>query len=293
MLSIFVIFSAFLRLSGWKLPLPQWLRPFVQEPEIYQHGLAVRHKYHFRSSSYLLLLLSILGGGAQIAGGIYPFIRRDMIFPAASWLVILTIIVLEQPVTTPFGILVLNISLLASQTIALVDGGTDLDYAYMSKHALLLAPICASFASIVVIFLMPMRHPMLQHDEISTPFTTPNSGLRTPEDNMTLWQWATVSWIEPVLSLSGKQEINGGDVWALGYDYKHALLHEKFRQLEGSVFQRLMKANGLEILITAVLGVCETLCCRYFPQFLTILSLTTSRLGIPSIAAADLEEYAR
>ena len=254
MIAAVALLGAFFRLSPWSVSLPAVLRQFVTEPQIHQHGLSVRHKYHFRLTSYLLLVLSAIGLGAQIAVGIYPDLRKDMMFPSAAWLAIIALLIVEHSATTPYSILALNISLVITQSIIYVDGTLDAGYDFVSPHSIVLVAIAAALMSILVVFHMPMRHPMLANDDISATFTTPTSALRSPEDNLTLWQFLTASWVAPLLAMAKKQDINKEDVWDLAYQFKHGLLHEKFRKLKGSVLRRLLDANGLDLIILTIVN---------------------------------------
>ena len=115
----------------------------------------------------------------------------------------------------------------------------------------------AALVSIVLILSMPLRDPQLAQDDIGTPFEKPVSKLRSPEDNLTLWQFLSVSWMSPLISIGSKRQLNSEDVWCLGFEFQHRLLHEKFRELGGSVVRRLLAANGVDLLILSSLGIIE------------------------------------
>ncbi|KAI9666756.1 MAG: hypothetical protein M1831_001531 [Alyxoria varia] len=106
---------------------------------------------------------------------------------------------------------------------------------------------------------MPMRDPDLPKDDISPPFELATSALRSPEDNVSLWQFMTVSWMSPLISVGYKRQLNDEDVWKLSYQFQHSRLLENFREVQGSVVKRLMKANGLDLTIQTILGIIENL----------------------------------
>lgn len=128
---------------------------------------------------------------------------------------------------------------------------------WQALDAFLIAEACVNFLAVVVILIMPMRDPSLESSEISKPFKEPNSGLRSPEDNLTLWQFMTVSWMSPLISRGYKRQLHDADVWKLPYDFQHTRLHLLFRDLRGSVVVRLLKANGLDLITTTFLGFVE------------------------------------
>lgn len=49
-----------------------------------------------------------------------------------------------------------------------------------------------------------------------------------PEDNITLWQWCTFSFVEPMLQLASLRRLEYADVWALSPFYQHKILFEKY-----------------------------------------------------------------
>lgn len=120
-----------------------------------------------------------------------------------------------------------------------------------------LGPI-VSFAGILTITLMPLREPRLPRDQISPPFTTPDPKLRSPEDNLTLFQFMTVSWMSPLISTGYSRQLHDQDVWLLGHEFQHKALHENFSRLKGTMFRRVVTANAIDLMIVAALGAVET-----------------------------------
>lgn len=102
-----------------------------------------------------------------------------------------------------------------------------------------------------------MRDPALPYREISPVFEKPTHNLRTPEDSLTLWQFMTITWMTPLIALGSQRQLDGDDVWSLGYEFQHTRLHENFRRLRGSVIKRLFYANGIDLVLTSVLEVIE------------------------------------
>lgn len=141
----------------------------------------------------------------------------------------------------------------------LVDAGTVLQNRHIAEY---LVAIAALVSTIDILF-MPLRDPSLPLEDISSPLKTPSSSLRSPEDNLTLWQFITVSWMAPMISVGSSRQMHDEDVWFLAYVFQHKRLHESFRQLEGSVTRRLLLANGIDIVITILLGVLELFASTY------------------------------
>jgi len=68
----------------------------------------------------------------------------------------------------------------------------------------------------------------------------------------------TVSWMSPLISLGAKRQLNEEDVWSLGREFQHRLLHERFKELKGSITKRLLVANGLDLFLTSLLAIIES-----------------------------------
>lgn len=112
----------------------------------------------------------------------------------------------------------------------------------------------ASLSNVFIVLNMPLRDPALSRDGISPVSGEPTSKLRTPEDNLTPFQYMTVSWMRPLITKGKTRSMEDEDVWDLGYEFKHERLHSTFRVLEGSVTKRVFAANGIDLVITTLLG---------------------------------------
>ena len=165
----------------------------------------------------------------------------------------IAIVGIERPRTAPISLLIPLVGLLVAQLVVLSHTRAALN---TEDLPLILAPI-AALAAICVILNMPLRDPALSIKDISTPFTTSTSELRTPEDNLTPIQFMTVSWMAPLLKKGKTKELEGENVWDLGYEFKHARLHSAFRLLKGTVASRLLQANGIDVVRTTLLQIMQ------------------------------------
>jgi hypothetical protein len=118
----------------------------------------------------------------------------------------------------------------------------------------------ASLLGCAVTLIMPLRPASLPRIEISAVGQQPSSDFRSPEDNLKLWQFFSVSWMAPLMSIGKERKLEESDVWFLGFEFQHKRLHEKFRQLQGSVIGRLLKANGIDILIISTISIVQMIC---------------------------------
>ncbi|KAF4548072.1 ABC transporter-like protein 8 [Elsinoe fawcettii] len=128
---------------------------------------------------------------------------------------------------------------------------------------------------------MPLRDPALSRKGISRPFTGATEDLRSPEDDMTLWQWMTVSWMSPLISTGNIRQLQPQDVWRLPYEFQHQHLHNAFRTLKGTVVRRLIRANWLDLVILSSLALVETAANYSSPLLLQQLLKAMGR--IPSV----------
>ncbi|KAK4153494.1 P-loop containing nucleoside triphosphate hydrolase protein [Chaetomidium leptoderma] len=143
---------------------------------------------------------------------------------------------------------------------------------------------------------MPLRDPLLDSTGIGKPFTEPTNTVRSPEDAITLWQWMSVSWMAPLIRLGYQRQLQNEDVWFLAYEFQHSRLHTLFRELTGTVFVRLLKANGFDLILTTALGVLEMLLELAEPVLLKQLlgALTSKQPNIrTAIVYAGITLFAR
>ena len=129
-------------------------------------------------------------------------------------------------------------------------------------------------------------------DKVSNPYGKPSAQDRSPEDKVTLWQFCTVSWLAPLLTLGNKRMLNEEDVWSLPYEFKHEPLHEAFREVQGTVVRRLIKANVVDLIIIPSLAILELACNLSTPiilqQLLKAIESSSSRnqMSMPAIQYA-------
>ena len=161
--------------------------------------------------------------------------------------------VTDRPSTAPIGLLAIVVGLFATQLTTLFGVCTAL----RTQDAILVLDSFAALCAIGIILRMPMRDPDLPSHQIGSAFKPPSHQLRSPEDNLSLWQFMTVSWMSPLISAGATRQLDEEDVWSLSYQFQHSLLHDKFRQLKGSVVRRLLVANGLDLVFTSILGIIE------------------------------------
>jgi hypothetical protein len=231
----------------------------VEEPKVVPENISISETKSFSKLTWNLLCLSIAGFILQILTVFHPTFRFLMLYPAASWVMAFLLIAIQRPVTAPKLLLVLYVSIIVTQCIVIVDGTV-----YRSQHDIpTVLAIITALVAIVVVLIMPLRDPLHPSNEISAPFTEPTSELRSPEDNMTLWQFMTVSWMAPLINAGNARQLNDEDVWSLGYEFKHRILHDRFRELKGSVLTRLIEANGIDLFIMSVLAVIELIASRF------------------------------
>lgn len=232
---------------------PRWLRSFAQEPELLSQRVTFVRKRYLGWNTIILFLFSIAGLGFQIWSVFWPRYSLLMVYPLAAWAVASLLIVLYRPAKTPKALLGLFCCIATSQLIVLVDGS-----AHVGKYDIpLILAIVAAFGAIMTILLMSLRHPLRGNEEISPAFAKPAFEMRSPEDNLTLWQFMSVSWMAPLIKMGNERQLNDEDVWSLGYEFKHRGLHDEFRELKGSVLRRLLEANGLDLFIISALSIIE------------------------------------
>ncbi len=227
-----------------------WPRPFIEEPV---DSTDVEAKTVSTRWPTICLLLLALGGVATSLPVTLNFSPAAV--TTTLWILAALHIATWRPRT---GSILLSIDFVAT---AIAGACLIIAYFYhdlSSRNAILTftsTGLAVLAAAIVV--NMPLRDPSLSRATISRPFSTPSSGLRSPEDNLTLLQWMTVSWISPLIKIGNKRQLNEEDVWLLAYEFQHRHLHDTFRELKGTVVRRLLKANWIDLVLLTLLAILE------------------------------------
>ncbi|KAI1096113.1 canalicular multispecific organic anion transporter 1 [Rostrohypoxylon terebratum] len=229
---------------------PQWIRPFAKE-EVSSPG--IRHR---RCSfwTFCLLVLSAIGLFLAILVAVSPPFNVIRILELAPWVVALLITIVSRPRKTPKTLLALFLATVVYGFVSLV-----LWYDETGRVNIIhVVSVAVALTTIFLILAMPLRDPGLDPTGIADSAYPPTSQFRSPEDNLSLWQFMTVSWLSPLVTKGFKDLLNDGDVWILPYDFQHERLHILFRDLKGSIVKRLLLANGLDLFIITFLGIVET-----------------------------------
>lgn len=171
------------------------------------------------------------------------------------------LVVAKNPRKCPTSLLGFFVTALAAEVAFILSSQTDPKFQVASHYT----TTAASVISCAIILSMPLRSPALPCFDIASVGQQPSSDFRSPEDNLRLWQFLSVSWMAPLISIGRKRQLNESDVWFLGFEFQHRRLHEKFRRLRGSVISRLLQANGVDIFIISVFAIVQMFCGIYLP----------------------------
>ncbi|KAM0218994.1 hypothetical protein ACHAQI_001318 [Fusarium lateritium] len=117
--------------------------------------------------------------------------------------------------------------------------------------------ITLTLLAIAVIGNMPLRNPFWGALDIGNARVAPSNRVRSPEDNLTLFQFWTMRWVNPLSKIASKREIAVEDVWQLPYEFQHWRLYMAFRTLKGKLLPCLIEANGLDLFIGTFAGILE------------------------------------
>ncbi|KAL2189974.1 P-loop containing nucleoside triphosphate hydrolase protein [Thermothelomyces heterothallicus CBS 203.75] len=249
----------------WSAYRPIWLRRFAAEKHVLPSSVPDQESGtsgSFRKSwiawngalLFLNLAAAFLGVGGALA---WPEHAHLSLIPVVPSIMSVIVLAVERPRTTPGSVFIINgVLLLAMMAIlVLVPGAFP---AVWLRTLAWIAGVGLPLASVVVMLNMPLRDPLLDSTGIGKPFAEPTAAVRSPEDIITLWQWMTVSWMGPLIKIGYQRQLEEEDIWSLPYEYQHSRLHILFRELPGTVLARLLKANGLDLVITTALGILQT-----------------------------------
>jgi hypothetical protein len=116
------------------------------------------------------------------------------------------------------------------------------------------------FLGLGVLLLMPINPPTYDAQNIGRVGAPSTSEFRSPEDAVRLWQWLTVSWLSPLISVGKTRLINESDVWALPLSFQHGRLVEGMKLLRGSLLRRVIRANAIDIILLCIMSFFDMVC---------------------------------
>lgn len=235
---------------------------------------SIKHGFH-GPASYALLVLSLVGMVLQI------IIRADVTLLA--WTASIVVLACQCSRTAPLSLLGIHVGILLVKLWDIFLRGMndlkDIDRAPIDWNADLIGQLAIissggilSLISIVIILNIPLSDPSpSEKATISTGNEVPTQTLSSPEDDITLWQWMTVSWLSSLLDLARKRQLHEADVWALPAEFRHAPLHEMFRKTRGFVQRRILTANWFDLFLLALLAITQTVASFAAPLLLKLL----------------------
>ncbi|KAK5950938.1 hypothetical protein OHC33_008010 [Knufia fluminis] len=274
------------------LERPSWSRTFIEEPQQDTHKPdETKPIALFRPLT--LCAFAVVGLCLQTGLLLTTVQKLWIALPATAWAVAIGYTLLLRPRTFSLILLALFMALFASQCSLLVKTWQD---TFHLEQRLMLGTTIVALLAVIMTVIMPMRKPTRSTFGISKPFSAPTNDLRSPEDNLTFWQWMTFSWVSPLLKLAKKRQLDEEDVWKLPYEYQHTYLHNAFRQLKGSVLRRLLVANWFDLVFLTLLELLELVTNYSQPLLLQQLLKAMQHLDIekrPALTYAFLILFVR
>ncbi|KAM0436607.1 hypothetical protein ACHAPT_002315 [Fusarium lateritium] len=229
---------------------PRWLKPFAQETGLHQKN---GKRWTFWTSC--LILVSFLGLALAVCSAVLNPRLPISFLDIAPWTVATLITLFDRPVKTP-RLLLVQYLLMTSTTLIIYT------IHYLNNNSINLNIFQAlrlflTLIAIIIIGNMPLRHPSWGTSDIGSTKRDPTSLLHSPEDNLTLFQFWTVTWVYPLAKICREREISVEDVWQLPHDFQHFRLYMAFRELKGKLLPCLIEANGLDLFISTLLAIVE------------------------------------
>ena len=183
-----------MRWQSWK---PAFLSPFIEEP-IDQDDAGEQER---RWSFWTTPLLCGAGLAAQIVYGL----RISSALPLTSlWAAAILFVAVRPPRTTSILFATLVAGIVAAQLGLLLVYWEDA--LSLSTRGAGIAAAGLSLLVFIVVVGQPFRNPSWPSDDIGK--AVPTKTLRSPEDDFTLWQWVTVSWVKPLINLGKRRQLN-------------------------------------------------------------------------------------
>lgn len=237
--------------------LPSWLRPFAAEPgpAAADDDLDPFQPKRWTHWTLLLCLLALFGFFLALVPVILEPARTLNLFETVPWAAVVVVTVADRPTSTPRVLLAQYALVLAASAAVYSLHFLDHDLLYVEPTQLV--RVCLAALALGCIVAMPLRDPAWDVANIGSAKRPPSSLLRSPEDNLSLLRFWTMSWVGPLAALCRTREITVDDVWQLPYDFQHTRLYMAFREVKGRLLSCLIEANGLDLAISTSLAIVE------------------------------------
>ncbi|KAF7319859.1 P-loop containing nucleoside triphosphate hydrolase protein [Mycena kentingensis (nom. inval.)] len=163
-------------------------------------------------------------------------------------------IALNPPTTPPFLSFALAFIQFLTPLVQLILRVTEAGDVTLGPEFIFdLACIVAPGLFLWIAGTLPLRH-VLPAPNVAKHTDVPSVSLSNPEDNVTLWQWVTFSFVKPIIRLANKGTLNEGDVWTLSPYFKHKNLFNKYLEYHStypthSLIRFLIASNSLDLII--------------------------------------------
>ncbi|EJD03803.1 P-loop containing nucleoside triphosphate hydrolase protein [Fomitiporia mediterranea MF3/22] len=173
-----------------------------------------------------------------------------------AWIYATTKIWWRPPTTPPYLIFlfyIMNFVCSSINTVTILKTGNY----QLETFILSSVDIIVSLSLVYIVGTFPVKE-FLPGPSVATAHGTPSSAETMPEDNVTLWQWCTFSFAEPIFHIAQKGRLEVADVWSLSPFFKHKNLFLKYLEYRNrhpthSLLRFLIASNSLDLILDIVL----------------------------------------
>ncbi|PWN18685.1 hypothetical protein BCV69DRAFT_291227 [Microstroma glucosiphilum] len=219
-----------------------------------------------RASLAIIAMLQFCGWVAALTYGLQGSQNlRQLSFTAV---VVVQLLATVYAVTVPYDLFVLySVQALGSVLglhLTWASGGRRLSAIFTQLSGLTqLASFALTMIALTIIVSMPLADP--HKDQSVDALGRPSAA----EDECTLWEWMTFSWMTPLISVAVQRTLEKGDVWQLSKGCRSSLLLRKFKEFKASSLAwQIIKANKHDVVLDAVLTLVSSFLSYASPFFL-------------------------
>jgi hypothetical protein len=206
----------------------------------------------------LLGLLAVVCVATQISQLVLsPSAFKESILLLTSWTMLALLLIWKRPQTSPASLLLFYATVFIMDLAVLLRPPVAAHSTLLIIHGIsaLIAAI-----SMVVLLIMPYCSQTWRAKGVATVGNAPTSAHRGPEDDLSLYQFLTVSWVGPLIWAGRNGNLDKSQVWRLPFQLRARRLHQAFCTLQGTISSRLCKTNRDDIVILIIVALAELGC---------------------------------
>lgn len=152
---------------------------------------------------------------------------------------LLRIVLISRPSTAPYPFIIFVLSALISAFFDILHATISPSHLDMWLLAIITTRILDCTFLLIICATFPIQN-IQPSPQVASVGSKPSQAYSSPEDSVSLWNWLTFDYIEPLFRVADQGTLEDSDVWDLPPTFKHANLFRKYIKTQAYVLRFLL-----------------------------------------------------